>query len=364
MPINTAAWLTAKQANLEIKPAPYTHPREDEIVVKNHAVAINLIDWLIQVTGNSIFRWITYPFVLGEDVAGEVVEVGKAVTRFNVGDRVLGHAVGTDKDSNTSAEGAFQTYTVLLAHMAAPIPSTMPYENAAVLPLTLSTAACGLFQKGHLALHYPSAAPKPTGKTLLVWGGATSVGSNAIQLAVAAGYAVITTASPRNFDYVKALGASQVFDYRSTTVVKDLIAACQGKTLAGALAIGTGSAERCADIVHACNGNKFVSMASPSVSFEKGMTFRVVLRLVWSNVSLQVKCRTRHIRTKSIYGSTLKSNEVSKVIYEDFLPKALAEGRYVAAPAPDVVGKGLEYVQTGFDAQRKGVSARKVVVSL
>ncbi len=332
--------------------------------IKNHAVAINPIDWMIQVLGNSIFRSIKYPFILGEDVAGEVVEVGNAVTRFNVGDRVLGHAVGTDKSRNNAAEGAFQTYTVVLVHMAAPIPDTLSFEHAAVLPLAVSTAACGLFQKDYLALQYPSATPHPTGETLLVWGGSTSVGSNAIQLAVAAGYEVITTASPRNFAYVKGLGARQVFDYNSTTVVTDIITAFQGKTLAGALAIGTGSAEPCADIVHACTGNKFISMASPSVSFENGMTARVVLQLVSSNVALQVTCRTRHMRAKFISGSTLMNNEVSKVIYEDFLPQALAEGRYVAAPEPYVVGTGLESVQAGFDAQRKGVSAKKVVVSL
>jgi len=364
MPTNTAAWLGAKHAKLEVTSAPYTPPRENEIVVKNHAVAINPLDWMIQVAGNIIFRWIKYPFVLGSDLAGEVVEVGSAVTRFKVGDRVLGHAVGTDKDSNTSAEGAFQAYTVLLASMAAPIPRIMSYENAAVLPLALSTAACGLFQKDHLALQYPSATPTPTGETLLVWGGSTSVGSNAIQLAVAAGYEVITTSSPRNFDYVKDLGASQVFDYNSTTVVKDIIAAFQGKTFAAALAIGTGSAEPCLDVVQACNGAKFISMASPSVSFESGVTARVVLQLVSSTVSLQVKSRLRHIRTKFIFGTTLKNNEVSKVIYEDFLPQALADGRYVAAPDPYVIGTGLEYVQTGFAAQRKGVSAKKVVVSL
>ncbi|HET8912239.1 MAG TPA: zinc-binding alcohol dehydrogenase family protein [Ktedonobacteraceae bacterium] len=364
MPTNTAAWLVAKQAKLEVKPAPYTHPRENEIVVKNHAVAINPLDWINQLASNLFARWIKYPFVLGEDLAGEVVEVGKAVTRFKVGDRVLGHAVGSDKNPNTSTEGAFQIYTILLAHMAAPIPDNMPYESAAVLPLALSTAASGLFQKDYLALDYPSADPKPTGKTLLIWGGSTSVGSNAIQLAVAAGYEVITTASPRNFDYVKELGASQVFNYNSKTVVKDIIAALQGKTLAGTLAIGIGSAESCVDIVTVCNGNKFIAMTTPSVSFTSGVTFPVVLKLVSSNVSLQVKCRTRHVQTKYVWGTTLKDNEVSKVIYEDFLPKALAEGRYVTAPEPYVIGTGLEYVQAGFDAQIKGVSARKVVISL
>ena len=371
MPTNAAAWLGARRADLEVRPAPYTRPREDEIVVKNHAVAINPLDWMLQVLGNLIYSWIKYPLVLGTDLAGEVVEAGTAVTRFKVGDRVLGHAVGTDKSRNNPAEGAFQEYTVVLAHMAAPIPGTMPYADAAVLPLGLSTAACGLFQKDQLALQHPSATPRPTGETLLVWGGSTSVGGNAIQLAVAAGYEVITTSSPRNFDYVEKLGASRVFDYNAKTVVEDVIEAFEGKTIAGALAVGKGSAEACSDVVHACNGNKFVSTASPSVSFDKlsrrrGMGLQLpllVLRLVASSVSSRMKFRIRRIRTKFIFGSSLIDNEVSKVIYEDFLPGALAEGRYLAAPEPHVIGKGLGYVQAGLNAQKRGVSAQKVVVS-
>ena len=368
MPTNTAAWIAAKQTKIEVKSAPYTLPREGEIVVKNYAVAINPLDWIIQAAGNIVFSWIKYPCILGSDLAGEVIEVGKGVTRFSVGDRVLAHAVGTDKKRNSPAEGSFQEYTIVLAHLAAPIPDTLSYEKATVLPLALSTAACGLFQKDHLALQYTSATPKPTGKTLLIWGGSTSVGCNAIQLAVAAGYEVITTASPRNFDYVKRLGASQVFDYNSKTVAKDVINAFEGKMTAGAIAIGKGSAEYCVDILHACNGNKFVSMASPAISFENFTRSRqlprLVLQLLSSNVSLQVKSRIRGIRTKYIFGNSLMDNEVSKVIYEDFLPAALAEDRYTTAPEPHVIGSSLEYIQSAMDAQRKGVSAKKLVVSL
>lgn len=373
MPTNTAAWLLARQAPLVVKSAPYTPPREGEIVVKNHAVAINPVDWGIQLLGKLLFSWINYPFILGGDLAGEVVEVGKGVTRFSVGDHVLGLAVGADKKRNSSAEGAFQEYTVVLAHLAAPIPATMSYEHACVLPLTLSTAACGLFQKDHLALQYPSVTPQPTGQTLLIWGGSTSVGSNAIQMAVAAGYEVITTASPRNFNYVKQLGASQVFDYNDKNVVKDIIEAFKGKTSAGALAIGAGSAEPCSAIVHACHGSTFVSLAGPPVSFgipahlRPGRSLQIpwlLLRMVSENISMQVKFRLRGIRTKIIFGSTLMDNEVSKVVFEDFLPQALANGHYVAAPEPVVVGSGLDHIQAGLDAQRQGVSAKKVVVSL
>ena len=314
-----------------------------------------------------MFSWLKYPFILGLDVAGEVVEVGPGVTRFRVHDRVVGHANATDQQCNSPSHGAFQTYTVLMINAASPIPSTMSYESAAVLPLGLSTAACGLFQKDQLGLQLPSASPEPVGKTLLVWGGSTSVGCNAIQLAVAAGYEVITTCSPKNFEYVKKLGASQAFDYNSKTVVNDIIHAFKGKSTAGALSIGARAAENCLDILDKCNGNKFISMATYPVPQKPPKNF-VVLSIAASYMSgmanIWVKSKTRGIRTNFIFGSTLLYNEVGKAIYVEFLPRALAEGRYIAAPDPYVVGKGLENIQAGFDVQKKGVSAKKVVVSL
>jgi NADPH:quinone reductase-like Zn-dependent oxidoreductase len=120
-------------------------------------------------------------------------------------------------------EKAFQAYTILQTNMACKIPDTVPFENAVVLGLGLSTAAAALFNPHFLNLQLlTEPAQKPTGKTLLVWGGASSVGSNAVQLAVAASYEVITTASRKNFEYVKKLGASYRFDYNSPTVISEL----------------------------------------------------------------------------------------------------------------------------------------------
>ncbi len=370
-PMNTAAWLPAKQARLEVGAAPYPHPGAGEIVVANRAVAINPIDWIIQIIGSLVFRWIKYPFVLGADLAGEVVEVGDGVTRFRVGDRVLGHAVGTDKKRNSAAEGSFQNFTVVLAHLAAPIPAELSYEQATVLPLALSTAACGLFQSDHLALAHPHLDATPTGKTVLIWGGSTSVGANAIQLAVAAGYEVITTASPKNFDYVRTLGAGHVFDYRSATVIDDVIAAFAGRTSAGALAIGDGSAQQCVKIVRKVGGNKFISTATAG-SFDglpdrPAFLTQVAPRLIkvgLSGIRVGHQMRSNRIKTKAIFGSTLMDNEVGPAIYVDFLPAALAQGRYTAAPPAQVVGHGLEQLQHAVDVQKQGVSAQKIVVTL
>ena len=345
MPSNTAAWQTASKAKpLEIKPAPYTAPKDNELVVRSRAVAINPVDWTLQEMGNDLFNFIRYPTILGWDVAGEVVEVGRGAataSRFKVGDRVLGHCVclATQKPSM----GAFQTYTILLAHMASPVPDSLAYENAAVLPLGISTASCGLFQKDFLALQYPTLTPKPTGKTVLVWGGATSVGSNAIQLAVAAGYEVIATASAKNFEYVKNLGAREAFDYNSKTVTDDLVNACKSTTVAGVFAAthAPGVYESCAEFLLQSEGVRFIAACRhPPENVPDGISI------------------------KMMFASTLKDNEVSKVVYEDFLPKALAEGKYIAAPDAEVVGKGLEIVQSAFEVQKKGMSAKKVVVLL
>ncbi|KAL9084146.1 MAG: hypothetical protein Q9165_008194 [Trypethelium subeluteriae] len=369
MPSNAAAWLDGPKTPLNVRVAPYTAPGENEIVIKNAALAINPVDYLKQELGRMVYSWIKYPFVIGTDIAGEVVGVGPDVTRFKTGDRVVSLAIGTMEEYNTSAKGAFQQYTVALAHMTSPIPSNVSYEMASVLPLGLSTAACSLFQQDHLGLDYPSsssssASPK---KTLLVWGGSTSVGSNAIQLAVAAGYEVITTASPKNFDKVRKLGASQVFDYNSKTVVSDVIRAFKDKKIAGAISIGQGSAEACLDILHECEGDRILSMATfptppkPPKSF---VLLRTVLHVASRLLTNSFTAWSRGIRTKFIFGYSLVTNGVGQMIFEEFLPEALAEGRYVTAPEPYVVGNGLEDIQRGFDTLKSGVSAKKVVITL
>ena len=368
---NIAAWLPAKGARLEVKAAPYPVPRRDEIVVENRAVAVNPVDWILQISTDFGFPWIRYPCILGSDLSGTVVEVGSDVTRFKPGDRVLAHAIGTDRKRNSAAEGAFQRYTVVLAKMASPIPADLAFERAAVLPLGLSTAACGLFERDQLALDYPREPAKRTAKTLLVWGGSTSVGANAIQLAVAAGYDVITTCSPRNFDFVKQLGAAAAFDYRDPYVVRDLIAALTGTSIAGALAVGPGSAQACVDVVAASNGNKFVSMVTypidfPSLTGPPSFGFRIAMIGSFIRFLLRVvlKARLKAVRAKFVFGSSLAFNDVGAAMYERYLPDALAQGRYIAAPAPQVHGSGFAAIQAALDTQRKGVSASKIVVSL
>ncbi len=369
---NIAAWLPGLRRPLEVRSAGTPEPGRGQIVIRARAVAVNPLDWIIQSAGNLAYRWLRYPTVLGTDVAGEVAAVGTGVTRFKVGDRVIGFADGTDKDTNAAARGAFQRYVVVLERLACPISDALPYERAAVLPMAVSTASSALFQTDFLGLQLPCAEPEPRDQALLVWGGSTSVGSNAIQLAVAAGYQVITTASPHNHDYVRSLGAHHAFDYNQPDVTEEICSVLDGHTFAGAMAIGTTAARHCLTVASRSTGRRFVAIATPPVSFaglanetgRRAETRRVVRRLVLSNIGLQLRARTRRVTLKYIWGSSLKHNEVSHAIFGEFLPAALADGRYRTVPEPLVVGTDYSALQHALDTQRNGVSAQKVVVTL
>lgn len=118
-----------------------------------------------------------YPYIFGVDVAGTIAQLGSSVTRFRIGQRVMGHCDGilTRKVNNSG----FQKYSTCKEILVAEVPSKIPLMKAAVLPISIDTAATGLYK--HLKLPLPSLNPKVTNKVVLIWGGSSSVGSTAIQ---------------------------------------------------------------------------------------------------------------------------------------------------------------------------------------
>jgi NADPH:quinone reductase-like Zn-dependent oxidoreductase len=373
LPNNEAAWLMKKHAPLQVKDAPYTEPAADEIVVRNRAIAVNPVDWALQYMGGMLFNWIKYPFILGSDVAGEVVAVGSGVAHVKLGDRVLAMAAGGCKQRNRAAEGAFQAYSIVLERMTTVIPESLSFVEAAVVPLGLTTAAYGLFQSDLLALELPSAAARLRDQWVIITGGATSVGSNAIQLAVAAGYGVVTTCSPKNYEYVTALGASHAVDYNGKDVVRELVAALRGKAVVGALAIGAGSVADCIDALAQCEGRKFVASCSAPVPLEslaqgRRVSLPVLLKalpvMLSGNARNNRASRRHQIPWKFFDASSLVDNPVGRYIYQDYLGPALASGQFRPAPPPKVMGHALRDLQAALDTQRKGVSATKIVVAL
>lgn len=360
--VNYAAWIPSHGAELEVADAPFpTDIADDEVIIKNKAVAVNPVDWKIQSAPQPIFN-IEYPYILGSDVAGEVVGAGAAVEHLKKGDRVIGHALGLS--SGSPAYGGFQLYPRLKAATVARIPEGIPFEQAVVLPLSVSTAAAGLYLKDTLGLRIPTAPSSIRGsgkwgttgaagedgnkkETLLLWGGSSSVGSSVVQLAVASGYDVVTTASPANYEYVKSLGASLVLDYHNPDIVAILagLLRASGTKLAGAYdAIGSDATVRASAAVVGLLGGGKVASVGAAPEDAGGDDVEVVRVSAPSLVS--------------------GAPEVVRAVWGEYVPAALEAGTLVPRPRELVVGRGLYFVQRGLDTNKAGVSAAKVVITL
>ncbi|KAJ6082019.1 zinc-binding oxidoreductase CipB [Penicillium canescens] len=338
---NRASWIMAPRSRpFALGNAPTYKPGRGEILIKSHAVAVNPVDWKIQDSGRYLKK---YPFILGRDAAGTVEEVGEGVTRFHKGQRVIAHLHSAK--SGNFANAAYQLFPVALERLAAPLPSQLSFEQGAAMPLAISTAAAGLYLPEYLGLPLPSTAPKFTGKTVLIWGGSSSVGATAIQLAIASGLEAITTASTLNHAFVRSIGATEVFDYKSPSVIDDIAARLQHSELVGVYdAIG--------------EENSLTPLAA------------IVKLLARPIASVTVHpCENPtddfHPTYISSYGIAFPPNErIGEAIWEEFVPEALASGQLQAKPDPMVLGHGLENIQKGLDRQKAGVSAQKIIITI
>jgi NADPH:quinone reductase-like Zn-dependent oxidoreductase len=186
---------------------PRPVPREDQVLIRVHASALNPVDF--KVRRNPVPDFIVpKPKISGQDLAGVVVATGKKVTKFRVGDRVAAMMPLLG-----SSWGAMAEYAAVRESHTAKMGDTIDYEGAASLPLVALTAV----QKLQLI-------PNPKDKKILVHAGAGGVGTIAIQYAKhVLGMFVATTTSAQKSDFVKSLGADVVIDYREVDFVEEIV---------------------------------------------------------------------------------------------------------------------------------------------
>lgn len=175
-----------------------------QVVVQVGYASVNPADWKSREGWLAQYFQYQFPFVVGFDAAGVVAEVGEGVTGLNVGDRVV-----TPGNQGMGERGSYAEYVRSAAERVIPLPAGVTLQQAATLPTAGMTAWKAVLDLGQ-------AGP---GKRVVVNGGAGGTGSFAVQLAKMAGAQVAATCSPRNFDYVRALGADHVIDYTAGPVV-------------------------------------------------------------------------------------------------------------------------------------------------
>lgn len=192
------------------------------------------------------------------------------MTHLRKGQRVVGLAVSLITGDLTQA--GFQLYTSVPANLVSVIPDDLSFSAAVALPLSVACAAAGLYEQRGLRIPLPSANPLPKRRTLLVWGGSSSVGGSTIQLARASGIDVVATASPRNFDVLRKLGASTVFDYADPEIIQKIVASLKDTTCIGAYdTIGT-NFPQCIAIMEKLGGGHVAGTLDPPSSLPEGVT--------------------------------------------------------------------------------------------
>jgi NADPH:quinone reductase len=181
---------------------PDPKPRRSQCLIKVGAVDVNPIDTYVR--SGMIPAKLKFPWILGRDLAGTVVEVGQGVTKFRPGDRVWATGQGTDR-----RPGTFSEYAAVDQKWLNPTPDGVSDEEAVAVSLVGITARLGLVRDVKLR----------AGEVLFVNGGSGGVGSCVVQMAKALGARVIATGgTDAKVQVCRELGADLAIDYRTEDV--------------------------------------------------------------------------------------------------------------------------------------------------
>ncbi|KAI1613293.1 zinc-binding oxidoreductase alcohol dehydrogenase [Exophiala viscosa] len=326
------------------KSRPVPKLRDDYLLVKVKAVALNPTDWK-----HAAFGLARENGLLGCDFSGTVEEVGSKVTKsWSKGDAIMGVAHGGN--ASQTEDGAFAEYIVAKGDVQIKKPDSLSFEAASTLPLGATTVGQGLYQKA-LKLKLPT-DPVKDKEYVLIYGGSTATGALAVQYATLSGYKVITTCSPRNFDYVKSLGAAEAFDYNDKSAASKIRELTENKLkYAWDTVSEKDTAQFCADALSTekgCRYGAILSVSSPREDVESVST------LMYTVFGEEFEFATNKIPASS------EDFEFAKK-FMGITEKLLAEGKL--KPHAEKVGKdGLQGVISGLEDLKSGkVSGNKLV---
>jgi NADPH:quinone reductase-like Zn-dependent oxidoreductase len=194
---------------LEFADADKPVPAHDEVLVRVRATSVNPYDWH-HMRGEPVFARAIAPTmglrvpkltILGCDMAGEVEEAGRSVTRFRPGDRVFALLPG----------GGYAEYVAVKEDLLATMPENLSYEEAAATPMAAVTALLALRDLSRLTAD----------QQVLVNGASGGVGTFAVQVAKALGASVTAVCGARHADLIRSLGADRVIDYRAQDFTRE-----------------------------------------------------------------------------------------------------------------------------------------------
>jgi NADPH:quinone reductase-like Zn-dependent oxidoreductase len=261
-----------KKGALRLADLPEPEVRGDDVLVRVHATAVNLLDSKIRDGEFKLLLPYRPPFILGHDVAGTVARVGPQVRRFKEGDEVYArprdHRIGT-----------FAEFIAINEMDVALKPKNISMEEAASIALVGLTAWQALADVAKLK----------SGQKVFIQAGSGGVGTFAIQLAKHLGATIATTTSTKNVELVKSLGADVVIDYKTQDFEKilsgyDLVLHSQD----------TKALEKSLRVLKP--GGLLISISGPpDPAFAKEFGLNLFLKLVMRLLSLRVRKKAKSL---------------------------------------------------------------------
>jgi NADPH:quinone reductase len=229
---------------------PDPAPAAEQVVIRVRAAGVGPWDVGFLAGG---FPGVALPFVPGQEVAG-VVEAAGDGAGFQPGDRVYA--------SLFPAGGGFAELALAAADRVAPMPARADFAEAAGLVIGAGTAYEGLIDRGQLR----------AGETVLITAAAGGVGSAAVQIAAAIGARALGVASRGNHDYVRSLGASEVFDYHDEGWAGQVRAAVPGGVDLLLDCAGGETRDQAISAVRDGGRAAFIVLQGPPAQLERGIT--------------------------------------------------------------------------------------------
>jgi NADPH:quinone reductase-like Zn-dependent oxidoreductase len=302
---------------------PEPLPGAHDVLIEVHAASVNVLDSKIRSGEFKLILPYSFPLVLGNDCAGVVIEVGAAVKGFKPGDEV--YARVPEQRIGTFAERiAVEQNAVALK------PANLSMEQAAGIPLVALTAWQALVDIARLQ----------KGQKVLIHAGSGGVGTIAIQLAKHLGAVVATTTSTANVEWVKALGADVVIDYKQQHFEQEL------RDYDVVLnSLGTDVLENSLKVLRP--GGQLISISGPpTTEFAKAQGLAWPLRQVMRLLSLSIrrKARKQDVRYSFLFmrASGTQLQEITTLIEAGEISPVLDR-----TFAFESTGEALNYVEQG-----------------
>ena len=345
MSTHAAAVLNTKGSRLEVTQRPTPTPGPNDILIEVTAIALNPIDVYQRDLGYPPLSH--YPAVVGSDIGGTIKAAGSAAPSFlKPGTRVTAFAPAF-QTKGAPDRGAFQKLTLVPSNLVAPIPPSVSFTEASLLPMAFLTSFSGFYNTLALPrdIKYTPSADK---QGILIWGGASSIGSAGVQIAKSFGYVLYVTASRKHHEYLKFLGADRLFDYHDDDVVEQIVKAAKADGVTVSVAYDTaGETPKSQEVVKQLKGSAEGKVAAAKPVPEGTPKVEGVTATFIQAPSDEQK-RTEHFA----------------YIFNVWLKEKLEKGAIVPSPKVQVVGQGLEALNLGLDELKKGVSGVKLVVEI